>query len=136
MELEALELREELDRLKGRLQKPKQRDKKLKSVSKRFKVLYKNLAFTDRAVEGFSSLPDDLQMRAEEVILRLNQDDSQISVRRKVFAKKGKMNVLELDFSYSGRIYLRKNAGPKTEIVVIGTKNSQKKDLAFLETMG
>lgn len=133
MELEVLELREELDRLKGKLHKPKQTEKKIKAINKRFKVLYGNLAFTDRAIEGFSSLTDDFQMRAEQVIHKLNEDDSKVLVRRKVFGKGGKTNVLEVEFSHSGRIYIRKDSEPKTKVMVIGTKNSQKKDLAFLE---
>jgi len=136
MELEALELREELDRLKGRLEKPKQKEKKLKAVSKRFKVLYKNLVFTDKAVEGFSALTEPFQMKAEEVIHQLNEDDSQVSVRRKVFGKGGKRDILEADFSYSGRIYFQKDPEGRTKILAIGTKNTQKKDLAFLERTG
>jgi hypothetical protein len=86
-------------------------------------------------LEGFLCLTDEFQMRAEEVIHKLNEDDSQVQVRRKVFGKGGKTNVLEADFSYSGRIYLRRDSEPKTQIVAIGTKNTQKKDLAFLESV-
>jgi len=136
MELEALELREELDRLKGKLQKPKQRERKMKALSKRFKLLYKNLVFTDKAVEGFSALTEPFQMKAEEMIHQLNEDDSQVSVRRKVFCKGGKTDILEADFSYSGRIYFQRDSGKRTRIVAIGTKNTQKKDLAFLERTG
>jgi hypothetical protein len=135
MELEVLELREELGRLQEKLQRPKKKDKKIKATNKRFKILYKNLAFTDRALEGFLCLTDEFQMRAEEVIHKLNEDDSQVPVRRKVFGKGGKMNVLEVDFSYSGRIYFTRDSEPKTKIVAIGTKNTQKKDLAFLESV-
>ncbi|MDY6954460.1 MAG: hypothetical protein SWE60_23395, partial [Thermodesulfobacteriota bacterium] len=133
MELEVLALREELDRLKGKLEKPKQKDRKTKAVGKRFKVLYKNLAFTDKAVEGFHSLTEPFQVKAEEVIHRLNEDESQVSVRRKVFGRGGKTDILEVDFSYSGRIYFRKDSERRAEIVAIGTKKTQKKDLAFLE---
>jgi len=124
---------EETARLRGRVQKSKKRKKRLESVQKRFGVLYKNLTFTDRAVEGFLALTEDFQLKAEEVIHRLNADESQISVKRKVFGKGGKMNVLEVDFAYSGRIYFQRDSQPGLKILVIGTKNTQDQDLAFLE---
>ncbi len=133
LEFEVLQLREDLNQLKGKADKPKQKRKKSESVTKRFKVLYKNLVFTDRAVEGFLSLTSEFQLKAEETIHKLNEDESLISVKRKVFGKGGKMNVLEADFSYSGRIYFQTDAGSKIRIVAIGTKNSQEKDITYLE---
>lgn len=132
MELTVLQLTEELDRVREKLAKPRHK-KKREVARKRLRVLYKNLAFTDRAVDGFLSLTDEFQVKAEEMIHRLNEDESQISVKRKVFGKGGKLNVLEADFSYSGRIYFRKDSQSKIQIVAIGTKNTQEKDLAFLE---
>jgi hypothetical protein len=89
--------------------------------------------FTERAVEGFNSLTDEFQLKAEELIHRINEDDSTVSVKRKVFGKGGKMNVLEVDFSYSGRIYYQKDSQAKTRILAIGTKTTQDQDLAYLE---
>ena len=105
MELEALQLREELDRLREKEQKPRGKKKKIEATTKRFKSLYKNLTFTERAVEGFQYLTDEFQLKAEEIIHNLNEDISLVSAKRKVFGKGGKMNVLEVDFSYSGRLY-------------------------------
>jgi len=136
MELEVLYLEEELNRLRNRAAKPRQRKKKADAARKRFKVLYKNLTFTDRAVEGFLALPDDFQLKAEAVIHRLNEDAGRVSVKRKVFGKGGKLPVLETDFSYSGRIYFRKDSRARTRIVCIGTKNTQEKDLTFIENLG
>jgi len=136
MEFEVLQLREEMDRLKVKFKKPKQKKKKAETTHKRFKVLYKNLIFMDRAVEGFLSLTDEFQLKAEEVIHNLNEDDTQVPVKRKVFGKGGKMNILEVDFSYSGRIYFQKDSQHKTKIVTIGTKNTQEKDLAYIESVG
>lgn len=136
MEFEVLQLREEMDRLKVKFKKPKQKKKRVETTHKRFKVLYKNLIFMDRAVEGFLSLTDGFQLKAEEVIHKLNEDDTQVPVKRKVFGKGGKMNILESDFSYSGRIYFQKDSQHKTKIVTIGTKNTQEKDLAFIESVG
>ncbi|MFH1243939.1 MAG: hypothetical protein V1689_16485 [Pseudomonadota bacterium] len=132
-ELEVLRLREEIARLAARLEKPKQKKKKVETASKRFKVLYKRLLFTDRAIEGFLSLPDEFQLKAEEIIHKLNEDESQVVVRRKVFGKGGKTNVLETEFSYSGRIYFQKDSQPKTKIVAVGTKNTQEQDLSYIE---
>ncbi len=133
MEIEVLELKEDLDRLKGKLSKPK---KKLETTSKRFNVLYKNLVFTDKAIEGFFALTDDFQIKAEEVIHRLNEDDSQVHVKRKVFGKGGKMNILEVDFSYSGRLYFKKDSQAKTRVIAIGTKNTQDHDLSYVKSVG
>ena len=135
LELEALQLKEELDRLKGRLHSPSKKRKKIDATQKRFRVLYKNLEFTDRAIEGFLVLTDEFQLKAEELIHKLNEDDSQVSVRRKVFGKGGKTNILELDFSYSGRIYYQRDAQPKAKVLAIGTKNTQEQDLAFIENI-
>jgi PHD/YefM family antitoxin component YafN of YafNO toxin-antitoxin module len=133
MEFEVLQLREELDRLKGKPQKPKKKKKKSDAAGKRFRVLYKNLDFTDRAIEGFLSLSDEFQLKAEEVIHKVNEDETQVAIKRKVFGKGGKMNILEVDFSYSGRLYFQKDFQSKTKIVAIGTKNTQNQDLAFIE---
>jgi DNA repair exonuclease SbcCD ATPase subunit len=133
-ELEVIELREELDRLRGKLQKPKQK-KGIEVAGKRFRVLYKNLVFTDRAIEGFLSLPDKFQLKAEEIVHKLNEDNSMITAKRKVFGKGGKMNVLEVDFSYSGRIYFQRDSQSGTTILAIGTKNTQERDLAFIESV-
>jgi hypothetical protein len=135
-ELEVSRLTDELDRLKEKLQKPRQKKKRVEATGKRFRVLYKNLVFTDRAVEGFLSLPDEFRIKAEEVVHKLNEDESMISVKRKVFGKKGKLNILEAAFSYSGRIYFQKDLLPKTRVLAIGTKNTQEKDLAFIESSG
>jgi outer membrane murein-binding lipoprotein Lpp len=134
MELETFRLNEELERLREKVRGPKKR-KKPDITSKRFRVLYKNLVFSDRAVEGFNSLIDEFQLKAEEVIHKLNQDESLVPVKRKVFGKGGKTSVLEADFSYSGRIYFQRNSHSKIRIVSIGTKNTQEQDLAYIDGM-
>jgi len=133
MENQVRELREELLNVKEKSQKPKKRKKKSDITDKRFRVLYKNLAFTERALEGFASLPEEVQIKAEEIIHKLNEDDSAVPVKRKVFGKRGKMNILETEFAYSGRLYFQKNSDAKITVVAVGTKNTQDKDLAFLE---
>jgi hypothetical protein len=133
MKSEVLELREDLDRLRGKIAKPATKEKESNTVQKRFKVLYKKLFFTDRAIEGFLSLTGEFRLKAEEVIHRLNEDASRVSVKRKVFSRGGKAQILETKFSYSGRIYFQRGPQLKTVIVVIGTKNTQEHDLAYIE---
>ncbi|UCG67409.1 MAG: hypothetical protein JSW12_10690 [Deltaproteobacteria bacterium] len=133
-EREIIQLKEEIDQLEmtGK-QGAKKRKKDMDSIKKRFSVIYKNLNFHDRAIEGYSLLPQDFQLKAEEMIHRLNEDDSLVTVKRKVFGKKGKLNIFEAIFSYSGRIYFRKKDNNRMEIVAIGTKNTQEQDIAFME---
>ena len=125
-------LRAEIEDLKTKSEKTKKKPKKQDAVDKRFRTLYKNLMFTEKAIDGFLSLSDESQLKAEEVIHRINEDDSTVNIRRKVFSKGGKINVLEVEFAYSGRIYYQKDK-TKSIIVVIGTKKTQSQDLAYLE---
>jgi len=125
-------LKDELDRL---LQQSRKIKKTVEATRKRFAVLYRGLLFTDRALEGFLSLTDEFQLKAEETIYKLNQDESAISVKRKVFGKGGKMDFLETTFAYSGRLYYQKDSQARKNIVAIGTKNTQEKDLAYLESI-
>jgi phage-related tail protein len=135
LESEILGLTEELRRFKENLSRAKRRRRPLDAAEKRFRVLYKNLSFTERAVEGFLSLTEECQLKAEEMIHRLNEDASLVSVRRKVFGKGGKLDILEADFAYSGRLYFHKDSqSTKTRIVAIGTKNTQERDLNYLES--
>ena len=97
------QLKEELDRLAQQSRKIK---KTVEATRKRFGVLYRNLVFTDRALEGFLSLTDEFQLKAEETIHKLNEDESAITVKRKVFGKGGKMDFLEITFAYSGQALL------------------------------
>jgi hypothetical protein len=132
-EKEVHNLQNEIGELKERVENPKKKIKAIDTTRKRFKVLYKNLEFSERALEGFLSLSDEFQLKAEEIIHRLNEDRAMVSVKRKVFGKGGKMNVLEADFAYSGRIYFQADAELKTRVLVLGTKNTQDQDIAYLE---
>jgi DNA repair exonuclease SbcCD ATPase subunit len=129
---QVLQLRTELDKLAARTRK---RKKTPEAVGKRFAILYKNLGFTERSLEGFLDLTDEFQLKAEEVIHKLNEDESAVAVKRKVFGKGGKVNILEVSFSYSGRIYYQRDSQAGKTIVAVGTKNTQDKDLAYLESI-
>lgn len=136
MESELTHIRQELERLESsRKAAPRKQEKQIKNTMKRFRTLYKNLEFHPRAAEGFLSLQGDLQLRAEEFIHNMNEDKSRLTVKRKVFSKKGASPAFESEFAYRGRLYWKRGADGKTQILAIGTKNTQAKELAYLENL-
>jgi len=130
---------EEINQLKTRIKKYERR-KSSKSkrnefdfITKRFAVLYKNVKINRKAIAGLLSLSEDQQIKAEERIFQLDQHPGQITIKRKVFSgKKHKTTCLEVIFSYNGRLYYKKNEKTKVEVLVIGSKNTQLKDMEFL----
>lgn len=120
---------------KGALKSHKYKTKASDALQKRFRTLYKHLLVHDRAVSGFISLTPELQLKAEEVILQLNNDPKQIPIKRKIFGKKNRETVFEILFSYKGRLYYRNTQEQKLEVVSIGTKHTQAKDLTFLDQL-
>jgi len=136
LELEVAHLKEELERIESAQKIPeKKHQKQIDNTTKRFKTLYKNIEIQQRAIEGFLNLESDLQLRAEELIHNMNIDNSKLTVKRKIFSKKGATPSFECEFGYRGRIYWRPVTAIKAEILAIGTKNSQTKDLAYLESL-
>ena len=132
-EEEVKRLREERDRLErpaGPTQRKRQKQAEVQG--RRFTTLYKNLRFGDRALEGFLDLRDEMQLKAEEMIHTLNHDPALVPVRRKVFSGKGASTVLESEFAHRGRLYWRRAADGRVDILAVGTKNSQERDLAYL----
>ena len=135
-DLEISQLKERLQELeKTRQARNHQREKAAERLGKRFKVLYKNIDITDRALSGLAEMDDDMSLKAEELIHQLNEDPSLVTVKRKVFSKKGRATVFEAVFAYKGRLYFRKNSQNRGEVLAIGTKKSQSKDLAYLDTL-
>jgi large-conductance mechanosensitive channel len=131
----------EIDDLKSTLQKyerrkgSKLRRNEFDFQTKRFSTIYKNLEMNRKALAGFFILTEDQQIKAEEIIYQLNQNPENIIVKRKVFSgKKHKTACLEVLFAYNGRLYFR-NLENKIEVVVIGTKNTQTKDMEFLHNL-
>ncbi|SMC50746.1 hypothetical protein SAMN02746065_103106 [Desulfocicer vacuolatum DSM 3385] len=129
----------EIELLKDKLKKYEQKkggQKKQKGfdfMAKRFSVLYKNIDMNRRAITGFLDLNDELQIKAEEVVHQLNENSDNVVIKRKVFAgKKHKSASFEVLFAYNGRLYFRQGEDHRIEILVIGTKNSQDKDMDFL----
>ena len=137
------EKQEEINALKEKIklfEKEGQKENKQKTnsfnrVRKRFKTLYKNISVNKKALAGFYDLTDDMKIKGEEIIHKLNEDPSFVVVKRKVFGKKGRATVQEVIFAYKGRLYFRKTKDGKIEILTIGTKNTQAKDLEFLDNI-
>ncbi len=119
------------ENLKGQ----KQNKKDVNLVRKRFKALYKNIIIEERAINGFIELDEDMKIKGEEVIHKLNEDINLIKIKRKVFMKKRKNVILEVVFAYTGRLYFQRIKNNKIQVVTIGTKRTQLNDLNFLETM-
>ena len=129
---------QEIDVLRGKLSDYEREQPKLKAAGafqKRFKSIYKNLLFHERALAGFIRLDNNLKIKAEEIIQQLNIDSASVPVKRKVFGKKGRETVLEVVFAYKGRLYYRRLTDNRIEILAIGTKNVQTKDLEFLDKL-
>jgi len=113
----------------------KQKARASDSVRKRFRTLYKNISVNERAISAFVDLEDDLKIKSEEIIHKLNEDPKVVPIKRKVFGKKGRETVQEVIFAYKGRLYFRKTTANKIEVLAIGTKNTQTKDLEYLNKL-
>jgi len=104
-------------------------------IRKRFATLYKNLTVNDRALEGLADLNEELRLKAEEVIHQLNANPDLVPIKRKVFGKKNRQTVLEVVFAYKGRLYFRKGQDRRVEVLAVGTKNTQERELEFLANL-
>jgi len=123
----------ELEKLRENIDK--QKEKETERLGRRFKILYKQIEIYDRALRGLVELNDDMALKAEEIIHQLNDDPSVVTVKRKVFNKRGKATIFEVVFSYNGRLYFSKNESNTIHILAVGTKNTQNRDLAYLDRM-
>jgi hypothetical protein len=113
----------------------KRKQKDAAALLKRFNALYKNLSIQERAARGFADLTDEMKIKAEEIIHLLNDEPDKVIVKRKVFGKKTSKTAFEVDFAYKGRLYYRRTPGMAIEVLTIGTKNSQERDLGYLERL-
>ena len=128
-----IELEERIGKFeKGRQKTNKQKTKKTDTIKKRFNTLYKSLSVNDHAISGYLDLEDELKIKVEEVIHQLNADPGKVTVKRKVFGGKGHKTILEVVFGYKGRLYFRYNRDKQIEVLAIGTKNTQARELEFL----
>ena len=125
-----------LDKNKGEKKaRLKQKVKGHDATEKRFKTLYKDLVFHERAIEGFRDLEDDMKLKCEEIVHLLNDDPDKVIIKRKVFGKKNRETVFEVIFSYNGRLYFRKLKDGSIEVLAVGTKNTQDRELDFLDRL-
>ena len=136
-----LEQQEEIESLKEQIQQfekekskgEKQKAKATEAAGKRFNALYKNISITNRAISGFVDLNEDLKIKAEETIHQLNENPGSVLIKRKVFVgKRDRKTVLEVIFGYKGRLYYRNLKDSGIEVLAIGTKNTQAKELEYL----
>lgn len=132
----------EISELKSRIQKhgkkknSKFRHNEFNFIEKRFSALYKNIGMNKKALSGFLNLSDEQQIKAEEIIHVLDRNPDKITIKRKVFSgKKHRTACFEVLFSYNGRLYFKKNENNITEVLVIGTKNTQTKDMEFIHNL-
>lgn len=131
----------EIAELKSTLQKyerrkgSKIRRNEFDFLTKLFSVLYKNIEINRKALTGLIGLSEEQQIKAEEIIHQLDQSPENVIIKRKVFSgKKHKTTCLEVLFAYNGRLYFRKLEN-RIEVVIIGTKNTQPKDMEFLHSL-
>jgi hypothetical protein len=103
---------------------------------KRFAVLYININISRKAITNFTELSQEMQIKAEEIIHQLNNNSENVIIKRKVFlGKRNKTSFFEVIFGYNGRLYFTRNKDNSIEIVVVGTKKTQHKDMEFLNSL-
>jgi hypothetical protein len=134
-EIEAL--KEQIQQSEKGLRKgEKQKLRAEQAAAKRFAAIYKNIDISSRAVDGFVELSEELKIKAEEVIHQLNENPGQVIVKRKVFiGKRDKKSVMEVIFGYKGRLYFHAASDGKVEVLAIGTKNTQAREMEYLNKL-
>jgi len=119
-----------------RRKSPRVRRNEFDFLTKRFSVLYKNIEMNRKALSGFLNLSEEQQIKVEEVIHMLDLTPDKVLIKRKVFSgKKNKTTCFEVLFAYNGRLYFKNNENNKVEILVIGTKNTQTKDMEYIHNI-
>ena len=113
----------------------KRKSKASDSIQKRFRTLYKDILVNERAISDYLDLNEEMKLKSEEIINLLNNNPAMVPIKRKVFGGKKAEKVLEVAFGYKGRLYYRKSQGGKIEVLTIGTKNTQAKELEFLSRL-
>jgi predicted nucleic acid-binding Zn-ribbon protein len=128
------ELERHLERLaKERQALTAQQVKASEGLRKRLEALYKQTSFSERSINGLAELTEPLQIKAEEIIHQLDAQTDDVPIKRKLFRGKGKETVFEIVFARKGRLYFRRTRDRKVEVLAIGTKNTQDKDLVYLD---
>jgi large-conductance mechanosensitive channel len=133
---------QEIEELKSKIltyerrKTPKIRRNEFDFMLKRFSVIYKNIEINRKALTGFLNLDEDQQIKVEEIIHLLDSDPDKVIIKRKVFSgKKSRTTCFEVLFAYNGRLYFKKNENNRIEILTIGNKNTQTKDMEFIHSL-
>ncbi len=134
---------EEIQRLERRLKRATRqslskssRGREGELLTRRLRVLYKNLEIDDRAVQDLVALRDEsMKLKAEESLKRLADEADNVTVRRKVGGLPPYLSIFELGFAGKGRIYYTKGSQRRFRVLTIGAKNSQKTDLEYLSRL-
>ncbi len=114
----------------------KQLQKTIQILNKRFKILYKKTVVSDHALEGFAELDEKIKIKAEEVIHQLNENPDLVMVKRKVFiGKRDQKSIMEVIFGYKGRLYFRTSPSGTVEVLAIGDKNTQSREMTYLSNL-
>jgi signal transduction histidine kinase len=131
---EILALKDRIEQYERKNAKTTRRaQKSIQAFSKRFNALYKKISVNEHAVEGFADLDEQIKIKAEEIIHQLNENPDQVIVKRKVFiGKRDQKAVMEVIFGYKGRLYFWKNQAGTIEVLAVGDKNTQSRELSFL----
>lgn len=132
LESELHEQHTEIERLRNKTDSTRKTKAESHAV-KRLQMLYKNLELNERALDGFLALNDELQLKGEEILQQLNMSED-LGVKRKITGRRLRQPIFEIPFGYRGRLYFTKKEA-RTEVLAIGDKNSQSKDLDYLETL-
>jgi hypothetical protein len=112
------------------------RTRAAEQLGKRMRTLYTALEFDARAIEDIVGLGDEtLRLRAEEALKRLESDQDNATVRRKVGGLPAGLSIYELGFAGKGRIYYTRAKGPGYRVLAVGGKASQKTDLDYLRKL-
>ncbi len=134
-DIEITELKSQVQKFERR-KNPKGKRNEFDFLQKRFTTLYKNIDMHRKAIDGFMGLNDDQQIKAEEVVHQLDTYPDSVIIKRKVFSgKKHRTASFEVLFAYNGRLYFRKMKNNRVQVLVIGTKKTQTKDMEFLQSL-
>ncbi len=122
--LELIQNQEELNNIINAYKK--QEVKMIEKIKIRFRKLYQNVSIGDKSYKFIVHLNDDELLKFEQEIRNL--DNGKLNFRDNIYGA----DVKEIDFSGSGRIYIRKIENCYN-VVCVGNKNTQDRDIDWLK---
>ncbi len=103
-------------------------EKCLNSIANRFKILYSALKFENKTLKIIAKLDEESRLKLECQFGNLQHNSDNTKFRDKVYGT----DIREIGFNRSGRLYIIKE-GSIYNIVCVGDKNTQNKDMKFLK---